>query len=87
MRSLKTTGGLTRGCGMTEAQRALRLLSMPSCVSVNMTMQEITGVIYSTSEQHKDVTVERYKRDCKDITLLAKYVDSRNPFSGTESRL
>ena len=35
MRSLKTSGGLTRGRGMTENQHLLWLLSEPACAEVN----------------------------------------------------
>ena len=35
MRSLKTSGGLTRGRGMTENQRLLWLLSRPACAEIN----------------------------------------------------
>ena len=41
MRSMKTSGGLTRGRGMTEQQRLLWLLSMPACAEVNQAMQEL----------------------------------------------
>ena len=56
MRSLKTSGGLTRGRGMTENQRPLWLLSRPACAEVNQAMQELTGVNYNTGEQNKDMT-------------------------------
>ena len=35
MRSIKTSGGLTRGRGMAEQQRLTRLLPMPACAEVN----------------------------------------------------
>ena len=35
MRSLKTSGDLTRGRGMTEQQRLRYLLSKPACADVN----------------------------------------------------
>ena len=35
MRSVKSVGGMTRGRGMTEAQRAQWLLSMPACAEIN----------------------------------------------------
>ena len=44
---MKTTGGLTRGRGISEKQRLVWLVSMP--------MQEFTGVQYNTSDQHKDM--------------------------------
>lgn len=34
MRSIKNTGGLTRGRGMSESQRALWILSIPDCAEV-----------------------------------------------------
>ena len=39
MRSLKTSGGLTRGRGMTEQQRLTWLMATPACTEVNRVMQ------------------------------------------------
>ena len=63
MRSVKTSGGLTRGRGMTEIQRLTWKLGMPSCAEVKFAMQEHTGINYNTSEQHKDTsnTEDTYK--------------------------
>ena len=66
MRSLKTDGGLTRGRGMTEQQRLTWLLAMPTCAATNRAMQELTGVLYDSGEQNKDMTDSRMKRDMKD---------------------
>ena len=66
MRSLKTTGRLTRGRGFSEPQRLLWGLSMPACVVINSSMQQLTNVKYSTSEQHKQATYARVERDAKD---------------------
>ncbi|WAR09338.1 hypothetical protein MAR_019296 [Mya arenaria] len=49
MRSMKTSGGLTRGRGMTQQQPVLWLLAMPPCAEVNNAMQELTGVNYNTA--------------------------------------
>ena len=51
MKSVKTTGGLTRGRGMSEVQRLVWLMSRPTCLEINNTMQEYSSVSYSTSEQ------------------------------------
>ena len=59
MRSMKTSGGLTRGCGMTETQRLVCLMAHPVCAEVNNAMQQLTGVQYNTSEQHKYLTTAR----------------------------
>ena len=73
MRSLKTSGGLTRGRGMTKNQCLLWLLSRPACAEVNQAMQElmITGVNYNTGEQNNDITAARQAHDWKDtLTVL-----------------
>lgn len=44
MRSAKTSGGLTRGKGLTEVQRLVWLMSMPACAEVNDAMQTLTTV-------------------------------------------
>ena len=56
MRSIKTSGGFTRGRGMTERQRVIWLFSMPACAEVNRAMLELTVVSYITGEQNKDMT-------------------------------
>ena len=61
MRSVKTTGGLTRGRSMGEMQRASWLLSMPACAEMNVAMQDLTEINYKTSEQHKEMSTARLK--------------------------
>ncbi len=85
MRSLKTSGGLTRGRGMTEHQRLLWLLSRPACAEVNQAMQELTEVNYNTGEQNKDMTAARQARDWKDTLTVLQYLQERNPFSSDSS--
>lgn len=80
MRSIKTTGGLTRGRGMSEAQRAQWLLSMPACAEVNIAMQEFMETTYATSEQHKESTDARQKKDEVDSLLILGLLQERNPF-------
>ena len=41
MRTLKTSGGLTRGRGMTEQQRLTWVMAMPVCAEVNRVMQDL----------------------------------------------
>ena len=87
LRSIKTTGGLTRGCGMTELQRTEYLLSTPACVDVNLAMQDITKVKYENSEQHKETTKARVIKDYTDATTICRYLSERNPFNGDECLL
>ena len=44
---------------MTEPQRLVWYLPVPACTKVNNVMQQLTSVIYQTSEQHKDVSHAR----------------------------
>lgn len=80
MRSMKTSGGLTRGRGMTEQQRLTWLLSMPACSETNRAMQELTGVKYSTGEQNKEMGKTRQHRDMQDTSTLQVALVDRNPF-------
>ena len=85
MWSMKTSGGLTRGRGMTEQQRLTWLLSMPACAEVNKAMQELTEVNYNTREQNKDMTRARKERDWKDTSTVLSYLQERSPFTSDTS--
>ena len=65
MRSVKISGGLTRGRGMTDVQRTLWLLGSPICASFDEALQCLTGVQFHTSEQHKEASEARLFR-CSD---------------------
>lgn len=81
MRSLKTSGGLTHGRGMTDLQRSVWLLSTPACAEISQAMQEITGILYEASEQHKETTQARLEKDFNDAATIMRYLLARNPFS------
>lgn len=84
-RSLKTSGGLTRGRGMTEAQRLAWVMSMPACAEVNGAMQNLTDIVNNTSEQHKEATKARQERDHKEAHEIVTFLSLRNPFSADPS--
>ena len=69
-RSLKSVGEFFRGSGMGESERSRWLLIMPACARVNDSMQEVTGVTYATSEQHKEASKGRPKQDQQDTKTL-----------------
>ncbi|CAC5359434.1 unnamed protein product [Mytilus coruscus] len=85
MRSVKSSRGLTRGRGKGESQRAQRILSMPACADYNSAMQELTGVGYCTSNQHKEATHARKERDRVDTLAILEYFSERNPFTNDVS--
>ncbi len=80
IRSLKTNGGLTRGRGFTEVQRLVWLLSMPACADISQCMQELTGVNSDSSEQYKDCSQSRIKRDTEDTYKILSTLSTLNPF-------
>ncbi|CAG2201575.1 unnamed protein product [Mytilus edulis] len=85
MRRVKTAGGLTRGRGMGDIQRSQWLLSMPACGEMNQAVQDLTGIGYHTSEQHKEESQARQKRDKDDILTVLSFIKDRNPFKGDDS--
>ncbi|XP_053373150.1 uncharacterized protein LOC123533634 [Mercenaria mercenaria] len=87
MRSVKSTGGLTRGRGMTEMQRTQWLLSMPASAEMNNAMQEFCETVYKTNAQHKDVGKSRLLRDEKDTSILLDFLQERNPFEDSDTSL
>jgi len=87
MRSLKTTGGLTRGRGITESQRALWLMSMPACAEMNHAMQEFSDTIHAGSEQHKESSQSRRKRDHEDVKKILQFLQNRSPYNAEDPSL
>ncbi|VDI79863.1 Hypothetical predicted protein [Mytilus galloprovincialis] len=85
MRSVKSTGGLTRGRGMGEVQRTLWLLSIPTLAEYNHAMQQLTGRGYKTSNQHIENSKTRMERDNKDSNLLTDFLTERNPFKNDKT--
>ena len=74
MRSLKSTGGLTRGSGMTEDMWNLWTLS-----EYNTAIQDFTNLIYTTSAQHKDSTEARINRDASDLEKFGQSLKPAHP--------
>ena len=81
MRSLKSTGGLTRGSGMSEVQRTVWALSSPVSSAYNYAMQDFSQALYSTSEQHKEASFARMNREKVDLEKLAAKLEHFSPFS------
>ena len=80
MRSIKTNGGLTRGTGFSEIQRATWLLSKPVVTSYNQQLEECLGVLHSSSERHKTVGATRLNRDKEDMKKIIEQLQISSPF-------
>ena len=81
MRSVKTSGGLTRGKGINEHQRLVWLLSMPICAETNRVIQSLSGVDFNSGEQNKDICKARMQRDLKDTVTVLTSLAERSPFA------
>ena len=81
MQSLKSSGGLTHGSGMTEEMRALWTMSTPITSEYNNAMQESNDLTYTTSEQHRESTEARITRDHSDLEKIREKLSTCTPFS------
>lgn len=81
MRSLKISGGLTRGHGMDDTKRTTWLYSLPARAELNSALQDLTNLKTETSEQHKECGKSRLIRDNKDIDCIYNFLKERNPFA------
>ena len=87
MRSLKTSGGVTRGRGIGETQRLVWLLSMPARAEMHHAMMEFTGIQHTPSEQHKEVGMSRQIRDAKDTETVVSFLQDHNPLTANDKSL
>nr|XP_055038535.1 uncharacterized protein LOC129426304 [Misgurnus anguillicaudatus] len=85
MRSLKSSGGLTHGSEMTEEMRALWTMSTPITSEYNNPMQEFNDLTYTTSEQHRESSEARMKRDHSDLEKIKERLGICTPFSSDPS--
>ena len=87
MRSLKSTGGVTRGRGMSETQMAVWLMSLPANAELNNAMQQFIGTTFATSNQHKDTNPTRTARDDSDTRKILAFLQNHSPFDETDGAL
>lgn len=52
---------------------------------VNNTMQQLTSVMYSTSEQYKDLSKSRQAENMADTRHPLSFLEQRNPFDNNTS--
>ena len=80
MSSVKKTGGLTRGRGITELQRAKWLLITPACAEYKLAIHSLASMSFETSKQHKTSRNSLIKRNYEDAIKLVKFLIDRKPF-------
>ena len=82
---IKSQGGLTRGSGISEHQRASWTMSSTVSSSYNLALQELTTNRYTTGEQHKELSTSRVSRDEVYLVTVATKLDRFTLFSDDES--
>ena len=87
MRSIKSTGGLTRGRGMNEVSRSVWLLSTPVTSEVSDKIRQVTNVDTNTGAEHTERSESRRNRDISDAKQVAWFLHERNVFCTEDSSL
>lgn len=87
MRSLKSSGGLTHGRGITENTLMRWVTCAPINVEVSQAFQIFTNVSPYTSEQHIEERLSRQERDAKDKAKFIKWIEQHNPFDQSREEL
>ena len=80
MAGLKGATGLTRDRSLDEQNRLVWVLFRPAIVSIDAKMKEMTGVQFSTSEQHlsmKHIHASTISRNSNDINVMKTFCKSR----------
>lgn len=83
MKSMKTSGGLTHGRGLTAAVVTRWTQEMTALHNVCQEIERFTGVELSTSEQHVDSRDTMQKRDNTDAHKFLKWFHEHPPFPET----
>ena len=59
---------------MMEQQRTVWLLSTPVYCQVSHVMQQMSGVCYDGSEQHKELSNTCTNKDYKGVVMVMQYI-------------
>ena len=87
MRSLKTSGGLTRGKGFEEYQRSVWLLYSHVCGEVSALMKDLQCLNEPENTKHKESSLARQNKDHNDTRCFVNFLHSRYPFDTARSNL
>ena len=85
MRTLKTSGGMTHGRGITDSTLTKWVHALPRCAPICDALEQFTGVHTGTSEQHKDLRQSSQARDIKDRGIFEGWLHAHPPFAGYEA--
>lgn len=81
---MKTSGGLTRR-GITDSVVAKWVVGLTGATAICMSLEEFSGVKFSSGEQHVDFRASRQDKDEKDRATIYKWFNDHPPFPKSNS--
>lgn len=80
MRLLKVQGGLTHGRGISDSQLAYFVLSFPGCLKICSSLERLTGINRTSTEQHVELRDSRRSVDAKHLNSFINWLSTRSPW-------
>ena len=87
MRSIKCTGGLTRGRGFEENVRNLWVMSISYSAGVHESMIKLSGISTDSRDQNIDMGMKRRNCDYDHSQQFFNWFEIRNPFNMEDGNL
>src|SRR6218665_831800 len=81
MRLFKSSGGMTRGRGITDSTLTKWINGFPQCISVCESLEKFANIHTTPPEQHKDLRLSSQTRDHKDFETLLQWLKAHSPFT------
>lgn len=80
MRAFHSRGGVTRGRGVADSALSKWVIGMSATHDICVSLEEFCGVLFSSSEQHKDFGEAHRTKDAADIAKLTEWFNTNHPF-------
>jgi len=87
MHALKSRGGLIHRRGLTESVRLSWIQSMHRCAEVRNAMTQLTHLLNTPHDQHRELVTPRASRDQSDVMKIVSWFTERDPFTAADCQL
>ena len=81
MRLFKTSGGMTRGRGITDSTLTKWVHAFPFCLPVCDDLEKFSNQLSVSSEQHKDLRDCSQIADHRDVSTFMQWLKAHSPFN------
>src|SRR6218665_3367687 len=81
MRLFKSSGGMTRGQGITDSTLTKWIHSFPQRISISEGLEKFANIHASPSQQHKDFHLSNQTCDHKDFETLLQWLKAHSSFT------